>query len=148
VSVTTSSGCAWTAASNAGWISITSGASGSGNGAVSFSIAANTGSARTGTLTIAGSTFTVNQAEACTYAINPSSMSAPKRQTTGSTSVTAPAGCAWTATSNVSWISVRSGASGSGNGTVTFEVADNNDKAKRTGTLTIAGRAFTVDQDD
>ena len=146
VSVTTSSGCAWTAASNAGWISISSGASGSGNGAVSFSIAANTGSARTGTLTIAGSTFTVNQAAACTYAINPTSTSAPKRGSTGSTSVTAPAGCAWTAASNVSWISVLSGASGSGNGTVTFEVAEN-DKGKRTGTLTIAGRVFTVDQD-
>jgi hypothetical protein len=43
-------------------LTITSGASGSGNGTVAFSIAANTGPARTGTLTIAGSTFTVSQA--------------------------------------------------------------------------------------
>ena len=54
MTVSTASGCAWTTTSNASWISITSGASGSGNGAVSFSVTANTGAARTGTLTIAG----------------------------------------------------------------------------------------------
>ena len=41
---------------------MTSGASGSGNGTVAFSVAANTNSARTGTLTIGGQTFTVTQA--------------------------------------------------------------------------------------
>jgi hypothetical protein len=62
VSVSTQAGCSWTATSNASWITITSGASGSGNGTVTYSVAANTGAARTGTLTIAGQTFTVNQA--------------------------------------------------------------------------------------
>jgi hypothetical protein len=62
VSVTATSGCSWTATSNSSWITITSGNSGSGNGTVSYSVAANTsGSARTGTLTIAGQTFTVTQ---------------------------------------------------------------------------------------
>ncbi|HMV85973.1 MAG TPA: BACON domain-containing carbohydrate-binding protein [Blastocatellia bacterium] len=62
VSVTAGSGCSWTASSNAPWLTITSGASGSGNGAVNFSVAANTtGALRTGTLTVAGKTFTVNQ---------------------------------------------------------------------------------------
>jgi len=64
VSVTTQTGCSWTASSNASWITISSGASGSGNGSVAYSVAANTGAARTGTLTIAGQTFTVNQAAA------------------------------------------------------------------------------------
>ncbi len=62
VSVTAGSGCSWTAVSNAGWITVTSGASGSGNGSVGYSVAANAGAARTGTITIAGQTFTVNQA--------------------------------------------------------------------------------------
>ena len=63
VSVTTAGGCNWTAASNAAWITVTSGASGSGNGSVSYSVAGNTGSSmRSGTLTIAGQTFTVSQA--------------------------------------------------------------------------------------
>ncbi|HKQ51213.1 MAG TPA: M36 family metallopeptidase [Pyrinomonadaceae bacterium] len=63
VSVTTSAGCAWTAVSNASFITITSGSSGSGSGTVNYSVAANGGtSSRTGTMTIAGQTFTVTQA--------------------------------------------------------------------------------------
>src|SRR5205085_336059 len=45
---------------------ITSGGSGSGNGTVGYSVAANSGAARTGTLTIATKTFTVNQAAGTT----------------------------------------------------------------------------------
>ncbi len=63
VTVTTAANCEWTATSNASWITITAGGSGSGNGAVNYSVAANPGSvARSGTMTIAGQTFTVNQA--------------------------------------------------------------------------------------
>lgn len=61
VTVTAGSGCAWTATSNASWITITSGASGSGNGTVGYAVAANTGAARSGTITIAGQAFTVTQ---------------------------------------------------------------------------------------
>ena len=61
VSATTGSGCSWTAVSNDGWITITGGASGSGNGTVAYTVAANLGLARTGTMTIAGQTFTVSQ---------------------------------------------------------------------------------------
>lgn len=64
VNVTTSAGCNWTAVSNEAWITITAGGSGSGNGTVNYSVAANTGSARTGTMTIAGQTFTVDQSAA------------------------------------------------------------------------------------
>jgi Zn-dependent metalloprotease len=63
VTVTAAAGCAWTAVSNSTFIGITSGASGSGNGTVSYSVGANAGTtSRTGTLTIAGQTFTVTQA--------------------------------------------------------------------------------------
>jgi len=66
VNVVTTSGCAWTAVSNANFVSITSGASGTGDGTVSYSVAANTSTARSGTLTIAGQTYTVNQSAAST----------------------------------------------------------------------------------
>ena len=53
----------WTATSNASFLAITSGAPGMGNGTVGVSVAANTStSSRTGTLTIAGQTFTITQA--------------------------------------------------------------------------------------
>jgi hypothetical protein len=62
VSVTAPAGCSWTATSNATWITVSSGGSGTGNGPVNYSVAANSGPARTGTMTIAAFTFTVNQA--------------------------------------------------------------------------------------
>ncbi|MGE0127765.1 MAG: choice-of-anchor D domain-containing protein [Blastocatellales bacterium] len=70
VNVTANNGCVWTATSNAGFITITSGASGNGNGVVNYSVAANTAtSQRTGALTIAGQTFTVTQAAAAPLAV-------------------------------------------------------------------------------
>jgi len=60
--VSTQTNCPWSAASNAGWIHVTSGASGSGPGTVTYSVDPNTSTvALTGTLTIAGQTFTVVQ---------------------------------------------------------------------------------------
>ncbi len=65
IAVVASGDCGWTAKSNAAWVTITSGLSGTGNGKVEYAVAANTGTAsRTGTLTIAGKTFTVTQAGA------------------------------------------------------------------------------------
>jgi hypothetical protein len=63
IGVTAGSGCAWTAVSNSAFLTVTGGSSGSGNGTVSYSVAANgTGVVRTGTITVAGKTFTVTQA--------------------------------------------------------------------------------------
>lgn len=66
VNIVTTSGCGWYAASNSGFISITSAVSGSGSGSVSYTVEANSGAARTGTLSIAGQTYTVNQGAAGT----------------------------------------------------------------------------------
>jgi hypothetical protein len=62
VTVIVGSTCPWTAASNSGFIAVTSGAGGTGNGTVTFSVTANTVAARTGSLSIAGQTVTVTQA--------------------------------------------------------------------------------------
>ena len=57
VSVSCGSGCSWNATSNApSWIYISS-----GSGTVSYSVDANSGAARSGTITIAGQTFIVYQ---------------------------------------------------------------------------------------
>lgn len=60
-SITTEASCSRTAVSNDSWITINSGGSGTGNGFVNFSVEANTGAARTGTITAGGQTFTVTQ---------------------------------------------------------------------------------------
>ncbi|MGI8784553.1 MAG: BACON domain-containing protein [Acidobacteriota bacterium] len=148
VSVTTTAGCAWTAASNASWISITSGSSGTGSGTVGYSVSANaTGSSRSGSVTIAGQTFSVTQATAtCTYLISPTSRSHGAGAESSTVSVTAASGCNWTASSNASWITITSGSSGTGNGTVGYSVAANSTSSQRTGSATIAGQVFSVTQ--
>jgi hypothetical protein len=143
--VNAGAGCQWTATSNASWITITAGSSGSGNGVVTFSVTPNTGAARTGTITVANQTFTVNQAAACIYTLSSVSINVPANGLSGSVTVTANTGCAWTAQSNVPWITVTSNPAGNGNGTVAFTVAANTG-TDRTGTITIAGQTFTVNQ--
>ncbi len=60
--------------------------------------------------------------------------------------VTGPGGCNWTAVSNAPWITVTGGSSGNGNGTVSYTVAASASALPRTGTMTIAGRTFYVNQ--
>ncbi|MBI4914924.1 MAG: PKD domain-containing protein [Acidobacteria bacterium] len=148
VQVTTSgTSCAWNASSNASWITLTGGTSGTGSGTVTYQVAANSGGQRTGTVTIAGQTFTVTQAAAaCTYSISPTSASAPAAGGNGTVAVTASnSSCTWGASSNASWITLTGGTSGTGNGTVSYQVSANSG-GQRTGTVTIAGQTFTVTQ--
>jgi len=139
-------GCAFTATSNSSFITITSGGNGTGSGAVSFTVAANSGAARTGTITVAGETYTITQASGCTFTLSPTGASLPGYTGTGSFNITgSAAGCAFTAASNNPFITVTSGASGTGSGTVSFTVASNLGAA-RTGTITAGGQAFTISQ--
>jgi hypothetical protein len=81
----------------------------------------------------------------CSYSLSANSANAPSSASTGSITVTAGTSCTWTATSNVPWLTITSGASGSGNGTVGYSVAANSGAA-RSGTMNIAGQTFTVNQ--
>ncbi len=149
VSVSTGSTCTWTATSGASWITITSGSSGTGSGNVGFSIAANSlGSARSGTLTVAGQTYFVTQAGAsCSYQIAPgsSTLSSPNA-TTGSVALTTGASCTWNASSDSTWLTLTSPAAGTGSTTVNYSVATNVGDASRSGNLTIGGTSFNVTQ--
>jgi hypothetical protein len=145
VTVTAAAGCGWTAASAAGWMAITGGGSGSGNGTVTYSVGVNTTSSqRTGTLNIAGQTFTVTQAGAsCTPTVSPTVLSLPHGG--GSGSITVTAACAWTATASANWI-VLTGTSGTGTGAVAYQIGPNNTAQSRSGTITIGGRVVNVSQ--
>ncbi|MEZ5399496.1 MAG: BACON domain-containing carbohydrate-binding protein [Bryobacteraceae bacterium] len=56
------------------------------------------------------------------------------------------AGCAWTATSPVSWVTITAGASGSGPGSVSFNIAANPGPGTRSTTITVAGQPYTINQ--
>jgi Viral BACON domain len=100
-------------------------------------------------MTIAGLTFTINQSGAatCTYAISPTRATFQVNGGADAVTVTAPAGCGWTAVSNAAWITITGGTSGSGNGDVTYSVAPYTGKPRnRNGTVTIAGQTFSIKQ--
>jgi uncharacterized repeat protein (TIGR01451 family) len=80
----------------------------------------------------------------CSYSINPTSQSFPSAGGSGSISVTAPAGCSWTAGPNAGWIGITSGASGSGPGTVNYSVAANASASSRSGNIRIGTEDFTA----
>jgi hypothetical protein len=75
VGVTVTGAGSWTASTTANWITITGPASGTGDGAVTFTIAANTGATRSGLLTINGQTFTISQETASASLTGAGSMS-------------------------------------------------------------------------
>ena len=62
VGVTTRADCFRSALSNDAWITVTGGASGWGSGTLTYSVAANTGASRAGTITIGDQAFTITQA--------------------------------------------------------------------------------------
>jgi hypothetical protein len=144
VSVTTQTGCGWTTSSSASWISVTAGVSGSGTAKIS--VTANSGAARSGTVTLAGQPVTITQAAQppCSFTVSPGSMSFGGSSTSGSISVSTGTGCTWTTSSGSSWITVGSGKSGAG--TVKVSATANNSGAARSGSVTVAGKAVTIAQ--
>jgi hypothetical protein len=148
VDVTTQAGCAWSAASNATWVAISSGSNGTGSSRVQLSVTENTGAARSGTLVIAGHPVTVNQQSrpACTFQVVPAEFNdVPFSGNSLQVDVTTQAGCTWSAASNATWATIASGTNGTGNGRVQVSVAENTGAA-RVGTLVVAGQTVTVNQ--
>lgn len=150
--IATQAGCAWSASSTSTFITAVGTTSGTGNGSVRFAIQNNSGEARSGSVQVAGHTVTVQQAagspQACDFALTPATVPvmAPGGDVSIVVAVTRGDNCAWTATSNDTFITVKQGATGVGNGTVVLTVAANQG-ASRTGSATIAGGSVSVSQD-
>ena len=149
VTVETDSQCSWSVEGATGWVNLQSPTSVTGPGTVNFTVLPNLATdGRSKALTIAQTTFTVSQAgqTPCAFTIAPESKSFGDDGGNGQVQVTTTAGCEWTAASNAGWIMTSGSTRGSGPGTVSYSVAANNASASRSGTLTIAGRTFSVTQ--
>jgi hypothetical protein len=150
VTVTAGTGCTWFATSSASFVTL-SAAQGTGNGSVQVTVAANTTtSARTATVVVAGQSFTITQAgvpaPVCTYALNDTGRTFDAAGALGGVDMRAPAGCAWTAVSDASWLTFTSGSAGTGDGAINFAVAANPGPGQRVGRITAQGQIFTVTQ--
>ena len=89
---------------------------------------------------------TGSQGQVCTFSLSGSGQSFNAPGGTGTVSVNTSSGCAWSATSSESWLTVVSGASGTGAGDVVFLVAANTTGQARAASLSIGGQTFTVNQ--
>ena len=150
ISVTTQTGCGWSAASTSGFLTFPSGSGGTGSGSVAFEVAANTSSFRSGSATVAGKIFTVLQAApaapSCTFSISPASISISDAAATGTIFVTTPTGCSWSASSLSTFITVQNGTGRTGPGSVGYTVAANTTTSLRTGLASVAAKSFSVTQ--
>ena len=153
ISVTATS--SWTAVAVDTWIHITSGATGTGNGTVSFTADANTSGPRNGAISVAGQTYTIFQngtpvgvTSGCGYLIQSNtSQSVPSTGTTsGLIQVITAQNCAWTATTSATWITLKSGTSSTGNGAVAYTVPQNDTANPRSGAIVIDGQNVAVNQ--
>jgi hypothetical protein len=84
--------------------------------------------------------------QVCTFSLSGSGQSFNTTGGTGNVTVTTSSGCAWSATSSESWLTVVSGASGTGTGVVMYRVAANTTGLARAASLSIGGQTFTVNQ--
>ena len=149
VEVRAANGCAWSASSRAEWITVRSGDTGTGNGPVKLAVAANTSqSARTGTVIIAGATFTIEQggAQPCSYTIDPTEYTAEAGPDDVRVQVKVHPSCSWTSSSPVPWATITEGVTGSGNANVRIRI-EANPGARRSATLIIASERFTLTQE-
>lgn len=149
----------WTATTTTPWLTLTSGegghikggkVTGTGTGHVQIAASANTASsrARTGTVTINDQTLTVTQVGAAgELSVTPSAVSMEAAGGTRSVSVAANyADYNWTAKSNADWITLTAGATGTGSGPLTLQIAALPTAEPRSGTVTVGNQTVTVTQ--
>jgi uncharacterized repeat protein (TIGR03803 family) len=82
----------------------------------------------------------------CTYSLSTDSGNFGATGGSCNVGVSVSNDCAWTASTTDTWITISSGSSGTGNGTVSYTVAANTTTTSRGGTVTIGGQTLTVDQ--
>jgi hypothetical protein len=144
-------GCKWAFEGNGSWLTVVPEDDrpspwGDGNGTVVAVASANTDTGpRTGTATIAGTTFTATQdgtaAPACEYAFMPTTHSFPARGGSGQVTVTTGADCTWVHDQfGDFWIKpVASGQDFRGPGVYQFTVDANYSTESRSGTFSLSG---------
>src|SRR5262249_9798251 len=116
------------------------------NNPAQYTVAPNPGAARVGKIMIGGYVFTVNQAgQPCSFTLSQSSNIVGIPGGTGSFGVTpSPSTCSWTATPSNSSVSITSGASGKGKGTVNYKVVANTGGPNNPSITVASGAASAV----
>ena len=160
--VTTQQGCSWTANSDASWITLDGGQSGSGPGTISVRVSDNWDAPRQGVVMVrwptptAGQNVRVVQA-GCLYAVSTTAVSVAATGGPGRFDVIQESfpntcggplqnACRWSAQSDVAWITITTTMPQAGDNPVSFTVAANDSTSARTGTITVRDKVVRVTQ--
>lgn len=150
VTVGLPSQCPLNASVSDGWIQVVSGGNAFGSGGVVIFVAPNSFAQRSGTVTIAGKTITVNEdAGVCSASVVGPAASLPPSGVTGTFQIaTSAPSCQWAVSNVPAWMQINMvSPTGQGSATLGFVAAPNATSIPRSATLDIAGQAVTVNQD-
>lgn len=145
VSISVDAGVSWSATANADWLSV-SPASGMSAGSVTYSVAPNEGTTtRTGSITIAGQTFSVTQT-GTDVALSEYLLRCGPAPAVFEIVVSALSSTHWSVTPNDTWTSVVDEGYGRGNSSIMVAVGQNPSVLPRTGTFSVGSKTLTVIQ--
>jgi YD repeat-containing protein len=99
-----------------------------------------------GTRLLSVVTAATSPGTACGFTVSPPSIDVDASARSGSITVSTSSRCSWAATSPVPWITITSGQSNTGSGTVTYNIDANPGSTPRNTVLTIATHAVPVTQ--
>ena len=147
LTIATERDCTWSIRTEAPWLTFGSQPAGQGQASVAYTVAPNPApAARAGSIVVGAASVSVSQAPApCSVTLSRSGDAIAASGGRLSVGITTISGCAWNASTGAPWITVASGASGNGAGTVGLAVAANSGVA-RTGQVAIGGQTYTVTQ--
>jgi len=146
LAITTTRDCTWSVATSASWVAIAS-AAGQGEASVPYTVSSNPVPVpRAAEISVSDATLQVSQAPApCRFSMSPATGSVGAAGGALTVQLSTLAGCAWTATTDASWLTITSGASGSASGPIVVSAAGNTGAA-RTARLIAAEAIFTMTQ--
>jgi hypothetical protein len=142
ISVSGPSTCSASVSSSASWIVVTSGSTVVGGGSVTYTLAANTGAQRSGTISVADQLFTITQAAGspdCVVTFSSANQSVNSAAGSSSTSLGIGANCGWALASDSWWLNLTGAASGSGPTVVPYSFFSNTQTVARTAVLSVGG---------
>jgi len=154
VSVVTGNGCGWVVINNEDWLTVVNGASGLGNGDITYLVSGNPNPVpRIGVLYVlsldgsVAEAFTVTQSGVnCTYSISPSSRDKCSMSMTGTVQLSTQSSCPWSVVNPTDWIVINAGFGGVGSGKIHYTVLANPSTQARTGVVMIGTQPFTIRQ--
>jgi hypothetical protein len=148
INMTATPGCPWTARTDHPFMSVVSGASGTGSGAINVTMQPNTWPSRQGSVITTGPFVVLfNQAQSpCVTSATPVPATVPATGGLVTLTIVAPPGCNWSLDSEIPFVQYPQGRAGTGSRTVEIQVLPNGTGATRINVLQVDQVTATITQ--